>query len=563
MALALPLVMPFVSIGEVDPAGRLEALAWVALVPAILSVRGAPSWVAALARGLVAGVAYAYIAVHWVAHAMSAVGGLKPAVGFLVLTLLVLAMASFWAAAFAISWKIRAELGWPLHVHLPVVWAALELARNYLLVSGFPWANLGYTQVRTARVAQMAALLGLYAIAALVVLVNAVVAEAIATRLEGRGIPRRALAVTAGLGVAVLAHGELRLRHLRERVAAARALKVGIVQPNIDQWTKNRAAGREQWILSRLVPLTVEADRAGADLVLWPETAFPRYVRPGTRSFKELEPGLPTLGRAHLLVGALEVEFIHGPRPGERLPRVRNGAILLSPALDVRGAARKHRLVPFGEYVPFQQVLRFVTPFVKIIAPMAPGRDLEVLEFTPASASAAAPTSASTSAALADSAARGRDPVRLGSMICFDNLFPELNVELARKEPDLIVNLTNDAWYGYSSGPYQSLAVTRMRAIEAGKAVVRAAYAGVSAVILPTGEVAPGALELGPVDQTHRLAEDAPPRLLIADVPLLRGRTVYTQFGDLFAWACAALTAVAFALAILRGRMARTRGVAG
>jgi apolipoprotein N-acyltransferase len=141
-------------------------------------------------------------------------------------------------------------------------------------------------------------------------------------------------------------------------------------------------------------------------------------------------------------------------------------------------------------------------------------------------------------------------------MICFDAIFPEINVAFARKEPEpeILVNPTNDAWYGYSSGPYQFLAIVRMRAIEAGKAVVRPAYAGVSAVILPTGEVAPGALEVGPVDPDDAPFPDEPPRLLVAEVPRLRGRTLYTRFGDLFAWSCAAATSIAFGAALRAGR---------
>ena len=121
-------------------------------------------------------------------------------------------------------------------------------------------------------------------------------------------------------------------------------------------------------------------------------------------------------------------------------------------------------------------------------------------------------------AAAPASPAGGADRVRLAPMICFDAIFPEINVAFARAEPEpeILVNPTNDAWYGYSSGPYQFLAIVRMRAIEAGKAVIRPAYAGVSAVILPTGEVAPGALEVGPVDPDRApdsgRAAAAPPR---------------------------------------------------
>ena len=542
LALAFPLVVPFVGLREVDPAGRLELLAWVALVPAILAVRAAPSARAAFLRGLVAGLAFFYAAIHWVSHAMTAFGGLPFAVALLGLTLLVLFMAAHWGAAFAISWKIRHGLGWPMYVHLPVVWAALELCRDYLL-SGFPWANVGYSQVRTLPVAQLAALAGPYGIAALVVLVNAVIAEALVARRGGAPLPRRAIAVTSVLLAATLAHGWVRLAAVRARAAAAPAIQVGLVQPNIDQSVKNRARERAEWILGRLVPLTLEADRQGADLVTWPEATYPLYVRPEVRSFADPRYGLTPLSHAHLLMGAVTLERVRAAN-GEEVPRIGNVDFLLSPSLEVLGRYQKHHLVPFGEYVPLADWLPFLHQVVPSFAPATPGAELRVLEFPgPTPTASGAPA----------------DQVTLAPMICFDAIFPEINVDFARKdpEPEILVNPTNDAWYGYSSGPYQFLAIVRMRAIEAGKAVVRPAYAGVSAVILPTGELAPGALEVGPVDPDRAPDPEEPPRLLLARVPRLRGLTLYTRFGDLFAWACAAATAAALAAAVRRGRSAK------
>ena len=535
LALAFPLVVPLVGLREVDPAGRLEVVAWLALVPAILAVRAAPSARAAFLRGLVAGLAFFFAAIHWVSHAMTAFGGLPLAVALVGLTLLVLFMAVHWGAAFAISWTVRDRFGLPMHVHLPVVWAALELSRNHLL-SGFPWANVGYSQVRTLPVAQLAALAGPYGIAALVVLVNAVVAEAIAARRDGRPPPRRALAVAAALLAAAIGWGSLHLRAVRARAAAAPALAVGIVQPNIDQSVKNKARDHAEWILGRLVPLTLEADRRGVDLVAWPEATYPLYVPPDVRSFRSPRSGLEPLSRAHLLMGAATIEWLRGA-DGERVPRVGNVDFLLSPSLDVLGKYQKNHLVPFGEYVP--EWIPFVKQVVPSFAPATPGRELNVLSFTPSTT-----TTTSTNEAA--------PPVRLAPMICFDAIFPEINVAFARKdpEPEILVNPTNDAWYGYSSGPYQFLAIVRMRAIEAGKSVVRPAYAGVSAAILPTGELVPGALEVGPVDPDRAPDPEEPPRLLLATVPRLRGLTPYTRFGDLFAWTCAAITAAALAAAV-------------
>jgi apolipoprotein N-acyltransferase len=531
MALALPLVVRPISLRELDPRGWLELVAWWALVPALWALARAPRARSAFALGLAAGLAYFFAAVHWVSHAMTAFGGLSFPVALAALTLLVLYMAVHWAAAFAVSWKIRDALGWPLWTHLPFVWVAFELSRNYLF-TGFPWGNLGYTQARTPPVAQLASLAGVYGIAALVVLVNCVLLEAWEALRARRPVPWRLLGASAAALAATVAFGLVHLARVRARMEAAPRVRVGVVQPNINQSVKNQAASRAGYVLSRLVPPTVEADREGADVVVWPEAAYPGYVPPDVRTFAGQ---LPPLSHAHLLLGTATVEWIRGP-DGRRVPRVANSHLLLAPDLTVLGKYTKNHLVPFGEYVPVPRLLGAIglSQVVPTLAPIDPGRELTVLE------------------------TRSEPRLRLAPMICFDAIFPEIAAAFARKDPDVLVNPTNDAWYGYSSGPYQFLAMVRMRAIEAGRAVIRPAYAGVSALILPTGELAPGALEVGPVDLDLAPDPDEPPGLLVGDVPLLRGRTLYTRIGDLFAYACALATAAALAVAWRRGRGART-----
>ena len=534
-ALALPLVVPWLSLRPLDPAGHLELLAWVGLVPALSAVESARGWKQAAGLGLAAGLAYFYVAIYWVNHAMTAFGGLSFALAFVALTLLVLFMAAHWALAFAVGWLVRRRLGWPLAWHLPFTWAAAEFLRNSLF-TGFPWGNLGYTQVRHLPVAQLASAFGVYGLAALVVLVNCAVHEAVRARLDRRPWPWRLLGAAALGVVATVAYGHAHLAEVRARMAVAPRLKVGLVQGNVNQAVKNLAASYADTILARYWPLTVEADRAGADLVAWPEATFPRLVPPGLTTFAVDGTGLAPLGRAHLLLGASTAEW-RLSRDGRRVPEVTNSLFLLRPDLSVIDRYVKHHLVPFGEYVPLARWLPFVHQVVPNLAPASAGRELKVLRFQlPA-----------TSTPSGTPAANGN--VSLAPMICFDAIFPEVNVAYAAQDPEFLVNPTNDAWYGYSSGPYQFLAIVQLRAVEAGKAVARPAYAGVTAIVLPTGEVAPGAIEVGPVDPELAPDPDEPPRLLLGEVPRLRGRTLYTTIGDLFAWVAALVAAVALGAA--------------
>jgi apolipoprotein N-acyltransferase len=536
MALALPLVVPWISLRELDPAGWAGLLAWVALVPLVAALERAGSVRAAAGLGFAAGLACFYVAIHWVSHAMTAFGGLPGWVAFVGLSALVAFMAAHWALAAAAAFVVRRALGWPYWVHLPFIWTATELLRNYLF-TGYPWANLGYTQVRFLPVAQLAALGGVYAIAFLVVLVNGALAEALHARRTGHPWPRRLLVGVGLLLALVLAGGSWRLAALRAELAGTPTIEVAVVQVNLDQGAKNRARDHIEALLERLVPPTLEADAAGAELVAWPEAAYPAYTRPGTRSFAAGRAGLPPLRQAHLLLGAATLEEVRDPAGGPPRLRVENSTFLVGPDLAVKGRYVKHHLVPFGEYVPLADLLPFLKQVVPGMAPASPGGALNLLEF------------------------RGRDgmPVRVGSMICFDAIFPEIGLAFARQDPDLLVNPTNDAWYGYSSGPYQFLDIVRLRAVETGRAIARPAYSGVSALILPTGELLPGSLEVGPVDPELAPRPEEPSRVLRGRLPRLHGLTPYARIGDLFAGTCAVLSLAALVAARRARRTAKTR----
>jgi apolipoprotein N-acyltransferase len=301
---------------------------------------------------------------------------------------------------------------------------------------------------------------------------------------------------------------------------------VGLVQPNINQAVKNQRMSYVDFILGRLVPLTEEADRRGADLIAWPEAAYPYSLPPDIATLDDPRSGVPRLAHAHLLLGA--ATFERRPGAGGRMEaESSNSVFLLRPDLSVIDRYQKNHLVPFGEYVPLRRWLPFLDSVVPQFAPQRPGAGLRVLSFP----------------------LPGRGEVRLAPMICFDAIFPELDVGYAAQDPEILVNPTNDAWYGYSSGPHQFLAIVRMRAVESGRAVARPAYAGVTALILPTGELVPGALPVGPVDPELAPDPDEPPRLLVGKLPRLRGRTLYTTVGDLFAGLCAAGAAAMAALA--------------
>jgi apolipoprotein N-acyltransferase len=527
-AVSLPLVVPGLSLRQVDPVGFLEVIAWVGLVPAIVALRGATGALEAALLGLTAGMAMFYATIYWVSHAMTAFGGLSQGVAFIGLSALVFYMAAHWAAAFWASSVVVRRTGWPIWGTLPVIWVATEFSRNYLF-TGYPWGNLGYTQVRSGPVAQLASLGGVYAVAGLVVLVNCVVADWWRSTPAGGAAPRpwRGTAVAAAALLGTLAYGAWHLSGVRREMARAPWVKIGVVQANVSQEVKNQGPRHAERIIGRMWPLTLEADRQGAVLVAWPEASWPFALPPRLQSLGAAAPDLEPLRHAHLLLGATTVEWTKGPQG--RVAQVENSAFLLDPDLRVADRYVKHHLVPFGEYVPLREWLPFLRSVVPTMAPIAAGGRLAPMSFE-----------------------SGGRRLTFAPMICFDAIFPEVARTFARVDVDFLVNPTNDAWYGYSSGPYQFLAIVRMRAIETGRSLARPAYSGVSALVYPTGEVAPGALEVGPVDRELAPDPDEPPRLLVGEIPILKGRTPYTRFGDIFAWGCAIASVLMLGAALFR-----------
>jgi apolipoprotein N-acyltransferase len=182
-----------------------------------------------------------------------------------------------------------------------------------------------------------------------------------------------------------------------------------------------------------------------------------------------------------------------------------NRAYLASPDAQILGSYDKVHLVPFGEYVPLKRFLPFVQRLVAAAGDFLPGDSQAPLKFPKASA---------------------------GVLICFESIFPELGRAMTANGAALLVNLTNDAWYGMSSAPYQHFSMAVFRAVENRRPVIRAANTGISAFILPNGRI---------LEQSGLFTET----LLTREIPLpYPGLTLYTRYGDFFAMALTIFSAV-------------------
>ncbi|MGO9829945.1 MAG: apolipoprotein N-acyltransferase [Myxococcaceae bacterium] len=524
-AAAFPLAFPVGPRRELFPGGALEPLAFVCLVPLLWALRGLRTR-KAFAAGLLAGVAFFNGTFWWVNVAMTTFGGMPNYLSIPALELLILYCAFHWALG---AWAVRTmdvHLGWPAGWTVGPVWMSVELLRNYSL-SGYPWTNLGYSQARNLYFSQIASLAGVYGIVLALGVVNGALYEALRWRVaKERPLPRALLAVAGSVLVLGHLYGAWRVRRWDALIAAAPTVRVAVVQGNIDQKLKMVQGSRANTILGRYLPATAAADAAGAELVVWPEGSYPLAFPTGVTSVEGA--GLDgVLRRSRLLIGV----DVYDPRDLRRGNE--NAAFLVGPSLAIEKHYVKHHLVPFGEYIPLH--LDEWLPIQNLVpGTFAPGADLTpALLLRPEG-----------------------PPVKLGIEICYDAIFPEISRELVLGGADILVNMTNDAWYGFSSANFQFLRKVAMRSVETGRPFARAANTGVSAFIDPLGRVSQATpIGLTESDQPRvTAAELVGPEWRMAELPLLKEKTPYVVLGDIPAYLAALFSAGGTLLALIRAR---------
>jgi apolipoprotein N-acyltransferase len=343
-------------------------------------------------------------------------------------------------------------------------------------------------------VIQVAELGGVWAVSFVVVAVNVALAGVVL-------LPRRPAAVGLGLAVALLGatlgFGAWRLSH----TAPPGEVTIAVMQPSIEQplkWNPEHTAST----VAVYGELTRAAARQRPDLIVWPETAAPTVLRRDPALLQMLTE-LAGTWQVALLVGSIDIG-------GTRDREIRNTAFLLTEHGIVNRYDKIH-LVPFGEFVPLSGIIGFVRGWAEFISELTPGARAVVFAGPPAP---------------------------FGVVICYEGIFPNLVRRFVTGGARLIVNMTNDAWFGRTSGPLQHLAMYPLRAVEHRTAVVRAANTGVSALIMPSGRIM----------ETLELFERGN---LIARLPLRGGQTLYTRWGDWLPYASVAVSAAALLAAAL------------
>lgn len=460
---------------------NLSVLAWFVPAALILVSLGARPWVAFLG-GFLHGAGFCAVSIPWIYTVMRVHGGLNPVEATGVTALFFTAFSVF-PGSFA--WGVQ-QVGQKgiarACLAAPFLWVTTEFARTHLHSIGFPWNLLGYGVSNSLGLLQLVTWTGIYGLSFLVMVFNGVFAWLLVEHTRRAWI---ACLVFAGLLFPVVLFGG---RFVPVPIGNEQAHLVQLNLPQSSEygadWKQRHAAD-----LDEIESLSIGAARKAPGLVIWPEAPAPFYLRDA--EFSARAKRIAAASQSYFLVGIVDWK----PAPG-RSDGPYNSAALLTPSGEPVFTYDKIHLVAFGEYVPWANLLRFAGHLVAEVSAFKPGSTYAV----------------------------GRLPGgKFGVQICFEAVFPDLVRRFVANGAELLINISNDGWFGRSAAPEQHLAMARVRAAENRRWLLRATNNGYTVAVDPYGRI------------VARLAPDTR-SVLTAPFAFRNDRTLYSRFGDWLAW---------------------------
>ncbi len=493
----------------VSAQGKLWPFLLIALVPLLTALQES-SKKRAISLGVLTGLCHYLFLLYWIVIVLGRYGGFPWFLSLPGLLLLAVYM-SIYLVFFALAARLLLIQASPLVLiwGLPCIWVGLDWVRSFLF-SGFPWMDIGYALWSMPRLIQIADLVGHYGLTFLVVLINVLFYCLLSRRLHKNQVLQHTLPVVCVLFL-VFVYSIMAWKAVEREVAGAQVIKIGVVQGNIDQskkWVAEEQLKTVNTYLQHTGDVLIDDQ---VKMVVWPETALPFY--PVNSPLMSQVSYFAHKKDTPLLTGAPWYEIVD---PVKRDIRFYNRAFLILPDGGYGGRYDKSHLVPYGEYVPLKIFFPFLAPLVEAVGDFTPGVIKGPLQY---------------------------GNLRSGILICFESIFPAISRKWVQNGANILINLTNDAWYGRSSAPYQSFAMTVFRAVETRRSLVRAANTGVSGFIDPLGRV-------------MRSSEIFVPWAASASLPLMEKRTIGVSYGFLFAPSCFFL-GILFLIAVYMQRRLR------
>ncbi|MFI5304950.1 MAG: apolipoprotein N-acyltransferase [Nitrospiria bacterium] len=485
------------------PKWDMEEFAWVAFIPLFFAIEN-KNPLQAFYLGWVSGLIFFFGSLNWIISTIVTYGHISWLTGLLAFLLMIFILASYPGI---FSWGIRFcsnTIPIPKAILNPILWTGLEFLRGHFFIP-FPWDSLGYSQYRHLWLIQFADLTSVYGISFLIILINTVIFEVIFIffyhgKLEKFPFVFSWVPIIAAffLLIAILAYGKIRLVLPNN----GKTVKVSVIQGNIDQNKKWDERYRNE-TLSNYETLSRKAAENHPDVILWPETSVP-FLFEREREYRE---------SLCQFVKSLHIPLLFGSPALDKTPSGNewfNSAYLINSDGILVDRYDKINLVPFGEYIPFQSILFFVNKLTEGIGDFKGGNRPTVF-------------------------ALPEHP--FGTLICFEVIFPELFRKFVNQGAVFMTTITNDAWFGDTSAPYQHLSMVVFRAVENRTPIARAANTGISGFIDSRGNV---------LATTSLFVPDQ----ITVDLKYYEERTFYTQYGDIFGWSVlsACILLIGFAL---------------
>ena len=468
------------------PPLKTDWLIWIAIIPLLAAIKDTTPG-DAFRLGVLAGISHYVSLIYWIINVLSTYGGLNFFISIFILLLLCVYLSlytgifSSFTAIFSHS-RIKT-------LFFAGIWVSLEYLRG-LLLTGFPWGLLGYSQYNRLELAQISDITGVYGLSFIIVAFNVFLFQLIFTdkkNLKNGFFISESLFLLFLIFAAVYYGNDCLSRYsVKDRDVSH--TNVAVIQGNIDQSVKWDEDFMEETI-DKYISLSQSSFYTKPDIIVWPETAVPLFFQDSSPLTEKIT-ALAKESHAHLIFGSP----VYKRKAGEI--RYYNSAWHLSPDSRIYGQYNKSHLVPFGEYVPLHNLLPFVYRLVPAAGDFSKGESTDPLLLGDISA---------------------------GILICYEVIFPEIARAQVLKGANILINITNDAWFGVSSAPYQHLFMSVFRAIENRRPLIRSANTGISAIIAPTGIVE---IQGGLLTEEVLTGKIIPERNIIS---------FYSRFGDVFA----------------------------
>jgi len=473
---------------------HFSLLAWISLVPLMFAIHSKPS--ISFRTGLLFGTVANYLGQYWLVGTLTRFGGFPLVVSFFFILVYCIYLGLQFALFTYLITKLRLIQNTSIF-RLSIIcslWVTLEHFYPVL----FPY-GLGNTQAYNLRIIQVTDLLGVSLLSFIMVFFNITVFMLSRSIFYKDRRPVYETVLSIFLVIVLVIYGSVRINQETEKISRAEKIDIGVVQANFDFLEKvednERLITEEHQKMSELI--------GNVDLIIWPETSVQKWlpVHAEYLEFFEEEKIVPEIEGTYFLLGGLSYEAeISDEKEDDFVFTQYNSAFLTDWNGKILGKYNKIKLLLFGEYLPFSDII----PWIKYVSPASgdftPGSELNILNI-------------------------GEKGIKIGPLICYEDIIPAFSRDFAINGANILINLTNDAWFGNSAAPYEHLLVSIPRAVETRRYLIRSTNTGVSAVINPIGEVKNAT---GIFKKEH-----------FADqVALLYSDTIYMKSGDIFPWIC-------------------------